>query len=211
VSLMTSKNQAKARAGAGWNRARRTVTRVTPLARDAGTRVVPLARDAGTRVAPLAKTAGTTAVQGVQDARDWAAPRIEQGVNQARDWAAPRIEQGVNQARGWAAPRIEHAAQAVEETVAPKVSEALTAAARRIEPPGKARRRWPRLLAALAVAGAACGVVAVIVRRRAAGAPDIMETDEDVVQDTPGRDVTTDGETVLADADIAGNGQRGQD
>ena len=38
-----------------------------------------------------------------------------------------------------------------------------------------------------------------------------MMTDEDPVQGTPGRDVTADGETVLADADIAGNGQRGQD
>ena len=59
MSLMTRRNQAKAQASAGWNRARQSATRVTPLA----------------------KSAGVTAAQGVQEARDWAAPRIEQGVS----------------------------------------------------------------------------------------------------------------------------------
>ncbi len=187
MSLMTKKNQAKAEASARWGRARQTATRITPLA----------------------KSASTTAAQGVQDAREWAAPRIEQGVNQARDWAAPRIEQGVNQARGWAAPRIEQAAHTLEETVAPKVSEMLTATAQRIEPPSQAakRRLWPRLIAALAVAGAAGGVITAVLRRRAAQATDSLMTDEDAAQEAePGASASE--EAVMADADVAGNGKR---
>ena len=56
--------------------------------------------------------------------------------------------QGVQQARSWAAPRIEQAGVAVQEQIAPKVSSAMIATARRIQPvpPGAAaagRSSWP--------------------------------------------------------------------
>lgn len=175
MSLMTRKDQAKAQASAGLHRARRSATRVTPLARNAS----------------------TTAAQGVQD---------------ARDWAAPRIEQGVQQARGWAAPRIEHAAQALEETVAPKVSEVLTATAHRIEPADQAdqakRRRWPLLVAVFAVATVAGGAIATILRRRAAQRADTEMTEEVTpTADEPGYSEAD--EAVVAEADVAaGNGNQ---
>lgn len=59
----------------------------------------------------------------------------------ARVVAAHRIED----ARMWAAPRLDRAAQSVEEDIAPKVSAFLSQAAKRIDPSPavKARRRWP--------------------------------------------------------------------
>jgi hypothetical protein len=109
---------------------------------------MPRARDTASQVVPLGRRAGAAAVQGLQ-----------QG-----------MEQGVHDAREWVAPRIDDAAAAVTDTVAPKVSAALKAAARRVEPPpAKTWRQkilgWPgafSLAAMLAVAGA----VAVLLRKR---------------------------------------------
>jgi len=70
-------------------RARETAAQVVPKARDA-------AAQAAAQVVPLSKRVGATATQSV--------------------------EQGVHDAREWAAPRLEDAATAVSETVAPKVS-----------------------------------------------------------------------------------------
>jgi hypothetical protein len=135
------------------------------------------ARDAAAQAIPAGKRAGTTAVQGVrqgvQDARDWAAPRLEDAVHGAkdwaaprlgdavhgaRDWAAPRLEEAVHGAREWAAPRLEEAADAVTGTVAPKVAEtvtgtlapkvssALRSTARQVRPSGSSRTGIRRLL-----------------------------------------------------------------
>jgi hypothetical protein len=186
---MTRKNQAKvkAQASAGLDRA----------------------RQAAAQTAPLAKTAGATAVQGVQDAREWAAPRIEQAAQALQETVAPRIEQGVNQARGWAAPRIGQAAHALQETVAPKVSEVLSATAQRIEPTTQAKRRmWPRLMAVLAVASAAGAAVAAIMRRRSARAADDLAMDDEMTQAAAEQEAAADGEAVLADAEASGNGKR---
>ena len=61
-----------------------------------GARAKDRAMDAVAQAVPVGKRAGATAVegvrQGVQDAREWAAPRIEQAVYDAREWAAPRID-----------------------------------------------------------------------------------------------------------------------
>ena len=134
------------------------------------------AKDAAAQAVPLGKRAGTTAVQGVrqgvQGAREWAAPHLED----ARDWAAPRLEEAVLGAREWAAPRLEDAAEAVTTTVAPKVSSALLTTARRVRPDGPKKSGIRRLLdwrlllgvgAAAAIAGAGA---AIAMRRRYASA-----------------------------------------
>ena len=108
------------------------------------------AKDAAAQVIPAGKRAGTTAVQGVR--------------------------QGVQGAREWAAPRLEDAAEAVTTTVAPKVSSALLTTARRVRPDGPKKSGIRRLLdwrlllgvgAAAAIAGAGA---AIAMRRRYASA-----------------------------------------
>lgn len=123
------------------------------------------AKDAAAQAVPVGKRAGTTAVQGVR-----------QGVQGAREWAAPRLEDAVMGAREWAAPRLEDAAVAVDTTVAPKVSSALRSTARQVRPNGAKKtgiRRlldW-RLLLGIGVAAAAAGAgAAVTMRRRYASA-----------------------------------------
>jgi hypothetical protein len=166
MSLMTRKDKARSRASAGLGRARKAATRVTPLA----------------------KSAGTTAAQGVQGAREWAAPRIGHGVEGARTWAAPRIEQ---------------AAHSLQENVAPKVSGMLEAAAHRIEPAAAAtkRRLWPRLMAGIALVTAAAGAVAAVAaRRRGAKQPDDVMTGDDAEDTKPESAEDADSDTVMAEA-----------
>ena len=145
------------------------------------------AKDAAVQAIPVGKRAGTTAVQGVrqgvQGAKEWAAPRLEDAVLGAKEWAAPRLEDAVLGAREWAAPRLEDAAEAVDTTVAPKVSSvapkvssALRSTAAQVRPSGTKRtgiRRlldW-RLLLGVGVAVAAAGAgAAVTMRRRYASA-----------------------------------------
>jgi len=108
------------------------------------------AKDVAVQAIPVAKSAGTTAVQGVR--------------------------QGVQGAKEWAAPRIEDAAEAVTTTVAPKVSSALMETARQVRPDGPKKtgmRRlldWRWLLGAGAVIAAAGAGAAVTMRRRYASA-----------------------------------------
>lgn len=157
-----------------------------------------------TAIGARAKDAGATAVQGVvqgvQGAKEWAAPRLEDAVQGAREWTAPRLEdaadvvtatvvQGVQGAREWAAPRLENAADAVTDTVAPKVSSALRSAALQVRPEKPARtglRRlldWRWLVGIGAVAAAAGAAGAVTMRRRyasaTAAANDATESSED--------------------------------
>ncbi|WP_169949207.1 hypothetical protein [Microbispora sp. H11081] len=74
----------------------------------------------------------------------------------ARDLATHRIED----ARVWAAPKLDQAAQSVEEQIAPIVSAFLTEMARRIDVSStrKPRRRWPVLALLSGVAIGAVGV-----------------------------------------------------
>jgi hypothetical protein len=111
-------------------------------------------------VAAQAIPVGKTAVQGVR-----------QGVQGAKEWAAPRLEDAVLGAREWAAPRLEVAADTVDTTVAPKVSSALRSTAAQVRPSGTKRtgiRRlldW-RLLLGVGTAMAAAGAGAAITMRR---------------------------------------------
>jgi hypothetical protein len=156
------------------------------------------AKSAAAQAVPIGKRAGTTAAQGarqgVQGAREWAAPRLEdatdvvatagttavqgvrQGVQNAKEWAAPRLEDAVQGAREWAAPRLEDVAEAVTASVAPKVSSALrsTAAQVRPEKSGKTGIRklldWRWLLGVGAVLAAAGATTAITMKRRYASA-----------------------------------------
>ena len=79
--------------------------------------------------------------------------------------------QGVQQARSWAAPRVEQAGVAVQERVAPKVSSAMIATARKMQPaPARSRRRWPVILAG-AVTVSAAAVAAILLRGQRASRP----------------------------------------
>jgi hypothetical protein len=139
--------------------------RTTSGAAELGARAKDRAIDVAAQAIPVGKRAGTTAVQGVR-----------QGVHDAKEWAAPRLEDAVQGARDWVAPRIEEAAEAVTTTVAPKVSSALLSTARQVRPGGTKRtgiRRllnWRWLLGAGAVIAAAGTGAAVAMRRRYASA-----------------------------------------
>jgi hypothetical protein len=165
------------------------------------------AKSAAAQAVPIGKRAGTTAAQGVQGAREWAAPRLEdatevvtaagttavqgvrQGVQSAKEWAAPRLEDAVQGAREWAAPRLEDAAEAVTTTVAPKVSSALRSTAQQVRPAksGKTGVRrllnWRWLLGIGAVLAAGGATAAITMRRRYASATaeakDATEASED--------------------------------
>jgi hypothetical protein len=152
------------------------VSLITTNRTTSGAAIGARAKEAAAHAIPVGKRAGTTAVQGVrqgvQGAKEWAAPRLED----ARDWAAPRLEDAVLGAREWAAPRLEDAAEAVTTTVAPKVSSALLSTARRVRPDGTKKTGlrklldWRLLLGVGAVAAAAGAGAAIAMRRRYASA-----------------------------------------
>ena len=176
------------------------------------------AKDAAAQAIPAGKRAGTTAVQGVrqgvQDARVWAAPRLEDAAHGAKEWAAPRLEDAVHGAREWAAPRLEEAADVVTGTVAPKVAEtvtgtlaprvssALRSTARQVRPNDSrtgVRRllslRW--LFVAGAVAAAAGAGAAIAMRRRYANATAEAKND---AAESPEADATPQAGESAADA-----------
>jgi hypothetical protein len=180
------------------------------------------AKDAAAQAVPMGKRAGTTAVQGVlqgvHDAREWGAPRLEDAadaVTRAKDAAA----QGVHDAREWAAPRLEDAADAITSSVAPRVSSALRSTAGQVRPagtqPGKAGLRrllsWRWLLGAGAVIAAAGATAAIAMRRRYASATAEVQNDAD----SPGDEAAARDQAAADTADTADtassevNGSRG--
>jgi hypothetical protein len=116
------------------------------------------ALDAAAQMVPMAKNAGLAARTGAEGAVAWAAPRVQD----ARAWATPHV----NDARSWAAPHVEQAGIVVRDKLAPTISAALVEAARRLDVSPR-RRRWPRVLAGVAlVAAAGSAIAAVVLRRR---------------------------------------------
>lgn len=173
MSLTPSKSEAQAQVNKGLDRARQAATRVTPMA----------------------KNTRETAIQGIQN---------------ARAWAAPRIGQGVHEARGWAAPRIEQAGHALEETVAPKVSAMLTATARRVDPSNGSstgRRLWPRILAGVTLVSALGGIVAIILRKRGAKLPGEDMPDDMDATDAEQMPESGESEQVMVEAELGVNGK----
>lgn len=88
------------------------------------------------------------------------AERIGPMASTARETAALRIED----ARVWAAPRLDRAAHSVEEDIAPKVSAFLATAAERIDPAPTTRRRGRWSMIALIAGCAACAAGIVMYR-----------------------------------------------
>jgi hypothetical protein len=82
--------------------------------------------------------------------------RMTPVADQARTAAAQRIED----ARYWAAPRLESAAHGFEDQVAPRVSQMLTTAARKIDPTPSRSTRWPLLILITGMAVGAIGYMA---------------------------------------------------
>ena len=72
--------------------------------------------------------------------------------------------QGVQQARFWAAPRVEQAGVTVQERIAPAVSSAMISTARRMQPvQPRSRRRWPVIVAGIVTVSAGA-VAAILLR-----------------------------------------------
>ncbi|MDP4504074.1 hypothetical protein [Nonomuraea turcica] len=82
--------------------------------------------------------------------------RVAPMADQARTAAAHRFED----ARYWAAPRLESAAHGFEDEFAPRVSHMLTTAARKIDPTPTRSRRWPMLVLMTGIALGAMGYMA---------------------------------------------------
>jgi hypothetical protein len=163
------------------------------------------------QIAAAGTRAKDAAVQGVHDAREWAAPRLEDGadaVARAKDAAV----QGVHDAREWAAPRLEDAADAITASVAPRVSAALRSTAGQVRPagtqPAKAGLRrllsWRWLLGAGAVIAAAGASAAVAMRRRYASATAEVRDDAD----SPGDEAAAGNQPADDTPSAEGNGSR---
>jgi hypothetical protein len=119
------------------------------------------ARGAATQVVPMARNAGLTARQSAEGAVAWATPRVYD----ARAWAAPRVEHAGLAVRKTIAP-------AISEKIAPAISDAIVEAAHWLDAPAPPRRRWPGVLAGIAMlAAAGSAIAAALLRRR----PDDMD------------------------------------
>jgi hypothetical protein len=137
VFSRTSSQDVKSRAKAGAAQAKAGAAQAKAAAAQAKAQAALLqgrALQAKEQFTPLAKSAQLTASQGVQQARSWAAPRVEQ------------------------------AGIAVQDSIAPKVSSAMIATARRMQPvSARRRRRWPAILAGI-VTVTAGAVAAILLR-----------------------------------------------
>src|SRR5690606_19751141 len=84
------------------------------------------------------KKGAEEALSRLQEVAREQAERFAPYAAQAKEAAVQRIEQ----ARGWTAPRLHSAAQRVEDTVAPRVAELLSTAAQKVDPaPAPPRRK----------------------------------------------------------------------
>lgn len=133
------------------------------------------ALDTASQVVPMAKNAGLAARQSAEDAVAWAAPHVKD----ARSWAAPHVEQAGLAVRDKIAP-------AISEKIAPTISSALVEAAHRLDDTQTRRRRWPKVLAGIAMfAAVGSAIAAAVLRRRR---PDFADLDAD---DSPAGDTST--------------------
>ncbi len=128
------------------------------------------------------------------------------GVMQTGTTAVQGVKQGVEGAREWAAPRLDSAADAISSTVAPKVSSALHSAAKTVQPasaskPGIRRLLSWRWMLGIGAALAAAGTAAAVTMRRyksatadandSAGTMSDMPAEDDARQQVNGRVTTT--------------------
>jgi hypothetical protein len=127
------------------------------------------------------KPDASTLAQGTQAARRIAA----RARSMTRNTGAATARR-VHKTRSWAAPQVERAGRVLQDSVAPRISALLSSAARRLEPAGPQRRRWPKLVGGSAFT-AAVGTVAALVRSRMKpdSATAAAEADEDDVKPAP--------------------------
>jgi hypothetical protein len=140
VFSRTSSQDVKSRAKAGAAQAKAGAAQAKAAAAQAkaqGALLQGRALQAKEQFTPLAKSAQLTASQGVQQARTWAAPRVEQ------------------------------AGVAVQERIAPAVSAAMISTARRIQPVQAKRRRWPVIVAGIVTVSAAAAAAILLRGQRA--------------------------------------------
>ncbi|GAA1018557.1 hypothetical protein GCM10009556_074250 [Acrocarpospora pleiomorpha] len=104
-----------------------------------------------------------------------AADRVGPMASSAREGAYHRLED----ARFWAAPKLDHAAHSVEDQLAPRLSMLLAQAARRVEPtPMKVKSRsWPTMILFAGLAVGAAGFV--MYRRNAQHWAEVMKSSAD--------------------------------
>ena len=136
MSLMSRKQDTKASTQAAARAARLRATEQAARAKAAAAGARRRASDTAAQFTPLADSARMTATQSAYRARRWAAPRLDQ------------------------------AGKAVQDRIGPGVAEMLSDAARRIEPARQRSRRWPMLVAGIAML-AAGGAAAYLLNRRA--------------------------------------------
>ncbi|GES04429.1 hypothetical protein Acor_64970 [Acrocarpospora corrugata] len=105
-----------------------------------------------------------------------AADKVGPMASNAREGAYSRFED----ARVWAAPKLDHAAHSVEDQLAPRLSALLAQTARRVDPtPMKMQTRtnWPSLVL---LGGLALGAIGfVMYRRNAQHWADVMKNSAD--------------------------------
>jgi hypothetical protein len=132
-----------------------------------------------------------------------AAITARRGAGGAADWAGPRV----GKARAWMALRAARGSISVHETVAPRVSTLLATAARKLDPPKRQRRRWPRVLAGTAMlAAGGAAATAILLRGRSRGLRAPLSPRSDAM-DGAGQSVkvvSPGAESELTDADLSG-------
>lgn len=99
------------------------------------------------RAAPMTKSATRTARRRADTAATWAKPHV-------------------GRARAWMAVRAARGSISMQETVAPKVSAMLTVAARKLDPPRRQSRRWPKVLAGMALLAAGAAAATAMAMRK---------------------------------------------
>ncbi len=130
------------------------------------------AQIAGIQARQAAAQLSAMAAERARQASAQVGPLAQSAMNQVgplAESAQVTARRGLYRARVWAAPQLERGAVVVQDNLAPKVSDVLIATARRVDPDQK-RRRWPGIVAGVAVfaAGAAAAVVVIRSKRQAA-------------------------------------------
>jgi hypothetical protein len=123
-------------------------------------RSVMPAADMQWRARRIAMQAAKLADQGKPVTRR-AAIMARQGAGDAAVWAKPRV----GRVRAWMAVRAAKSSITVQESMAPRVSSVLAATARRLDPPKPQSRRWPKVLAGVALLAAGAAAATAIAMR----------------------------------------------
>ena len=126
-------------------------------------------RRAGTVVTSTRRRARRAAAR-LQPAADQVAPLARK--------AGAGAKRQADRTRSWAAPHVERAGQVVQDSIAPRVSSLLSAIARRLEPAGRRRPRWRKLVGASAATAAASAFAAVVRSYMKAGAATVPDEAE---------------------------------